>query len=226
MEENNNSNILEENGNQENQQVVSNQSNSSGSENNQNQQQNNAGNSGEKTFSQEQVNKMMAREKSQGRAAALRELGIDPKNSKAIAALQSILKNNFSDNDNSEKAIAETEKRANIAETKVEIMKQGISPKYVDDAVVLVMSRLDEYGADLSTVVKELKTKYPEWEESKETSKKEDKNSNNSVGQKGTGSSIKNNAKEDEKNKSGSVGARLAAQRKKQNNFKNSYWNK
>lgn len=31
-----------------------------------------------KTFTQEQVNRMMAREKNQGRAAALKELGIDP----------------------------------------------------------------------------------------------------------------------------------------------------
>ena len=45
----------------------------------------------DKTFSQSQVNRMMTREKNQGRNAVLRELGIDPKDKNAIAAVKALI---------------------------------------------------------------------------------------------------------------------------------------
>ena len=44
-----------------------------------------------KTFTQEQVTKMMTREKNQGRNAALKELGIDPKDTKTVKMIQAFI---------------------------------------------------------------------------------------------------------------------------------------
>lgn len=44
-----------------------------------------------KTFTQEQVNKMMTREKNQGRNAVYKELGINPKDSKSIAMVKALI---------------------------------------------------------------------------------------------------------------------------------------
>ena len=174
----------------------------------------------EKTFTQDQVNKMMAKEKNQGRNSVYKELGIDPKDEKQVAAVKEYLENQKTDAqkaaekemENNSK-IQEAEQRVRIAEAKAELMTLGIQPQYVDDAVTLALSKTSDDDSDIKSILTELKTKYPVWFESKDDNKG-----------KGTGSSLgsKNNPGSGNGGNEG-LGKRLAASRKNPG-VKKSYW--
>lgn len=178
-----------------------------------------------KTFTQDEVNKLAAREKRQGVNSVYKQLGIDPKDKKAVAMFKAIVDSQKSEEqkrlenrNESDQKIAEAEKRAMEAETKAELMMAGVQSQYVEDAMTLVMARISE-DQDVKTVISELKTKYSVWfKEAEEDGKKDESTKKKD----GTGSSFssKNNKgdKEDQ-----SLGARLAAQRRVKNN-KKSYW--
>lgn len=183
-----------------------------------------------KTFTQEQVNKMMTREKNQGRNAALKDLGIDPKDSKAIKAIKDYIESQKTDTQKEAEAAAakkESEQRVIAAEAKVEAMMIGVKPQFVDDVVTLAMSKVSDESSDLKTIIGEFKTKYPVWfgseeEDDKDKGKgKDDKD----AGKKGTGKSMKSSSGKDgegEKN----LGARLAAQRRASTTKKSIWGNK
>lgn len=181
-----------------------------------------------KTFSQEQVNKMMTREKNQGRNAAFKELGIDPKDSKAVAMVKALIESQKTDEQKQAEKDAEAqtkaneaERRAQVAEAKAEAMMLGVKPQYVEDVVILALAKMTE-DSDLKTIIGEFKTKYPVWfGESDDKDGKDDKGKGK-TGQKGTGSSVKGSDK-DKKDENKSLGARLAAQRKS-GSKKSSYW--
>lgn len=183
----------------------------------------------ERSFSQEQVNRMMTREKNQGRAAAFKEMGIDPKDTKMVKMLQALVDSQKSDEQKAaEKDIeaqnkqAEMEQRALMAEAKAEAMMLGVKSQYVEDAVILALSKMSD-DTDLKTVLSELKEKYSLWFESDDDDSGKggkDKKSGK-TGQKGTGASVKEANKKGGKD-SGGFGARLAAQRKTPG--KSSYW--
>ena len=174
-----------------------------------------------KTFTQEQVTKMMTREKNQGRNAALKELGIDPKDTKTLKMIQAFVASQKNSEEESAGADTETQQklqeaadRALKAECKAEAMALGAKREFVDDIVVLAMAKYEE-GSEISTLIGEVKTKYKTFfgEESEEEE--------NPVGKKGTGSTIKRDKAKKEEPKS--LGSRLAAQRvgtaKKTSNF-------
>lgn len=172
---------------------------------------------------------MMTKEKNQGRAAALKELGIDPKDTKAMAMVKALLDSQKTDDEKASeqlsevaKAKAEVEERAMKAEAKVEAMQLGVQPKYVEDVVALALSKLTD-DSDLKTIIGELKIKYPVWFEESEEDEKDDKKKDKKVGQKGTGSSIKDADKKKGGKEEEGLGARLAAQRKA-SVPKSSYW--
>lgn len=174
----------------------------------------------EKTFTQEQVNRMMAKEKNQGRKAILNELGINPNDKGAIEKVKNLINSQKSDEEiaaeektAAQQAVLEAEERAALAEAKAEAMMAGIKPQYVEDAVILAMSKIEEDG-DLKTLLAEFKTKYPIWFDVDDDGAK--------AGQKGTGSSI-NGTEGKAGSKKDGIGARLAAQRKNSNK-KSSYW--
>ena len=175
-----------------------------------------------RTFTQDEVTRMMTREKKQGRNAVLRELGIDPKDTKTVSLIQSVLKNKSGTQSEDDSRVADLERRALVAEAKAEAMQQGAQAEYVDDIVTLALNNAEE-GSDVSTLVGEVKTKYPIWF-GKRTEDDDDNKGNgaNKVGTKGTGSSVKSKtpSKKDEQN----IGARLAAQRKARNTSKKSFW--
>lgn len=180
-----------------------------------------------KTFTQEQVTRMMTKEKNQGRNAAFKELGINPKDGKMVAMVKALIESQKSDDqkarekqEEEDTRIAELEQKAFIAEAKAEAMQLGVKPQFVDDVVSLVIMKSSD-DTDLKTLIGEYKTKYPMWFGNEETDDKEDKKK--STGQKGTGSSIKS-GKEDKKDENKSLGTRLAAQRRTSNK-KSSYWN-
>lgn len=189
----------------------------------------------ERSFSQEQVNRMMTREKNQGRAAAFKEMGIDPKDTKMVKMFQAFIESQKSDEQKSvekeaeaQAQTAEAERRVLIAEAKAEAMMLGVKPQYVEDATTLALSKMsDDDGADLKTVLNELKEKYslwfeePEDDDSKGSESKGGKKQTK-IGQKGTGTSVKETSKKGGKETAG-FGARLAASRKTQSG-KSQYW--
>ena len=184
-----------------------------------------------KTFTQDQVNKMMTREKNQGRNAAYKELGIDPNDSKMVKMFKAFIESQKTDDQKAaekesedQAKITEAEQRALVAEAKAEAMMLGVKTQYVDDVVTLALAKMTE-DSDLKTIIGEFKTKYPVWfGESEEEDKGNDKGKGK-TGQKGTGSSVKTSKEEKKGDENKGLGARLAAQRKT-NNKKSSYWGK
>ena len=187
-----------------------------------------------KTFTQDQVTKMMTREKNQGRNAAYKELGIDPKDTKMVNMFKAFIESQKTDDQKAaekesenQTKLNEAEQRAIVAEAKAEAMMLGVKPQHVDDIVTLALAKVTE-DSDLKTIIGEFKTKYPVWfgesEEDKNDNKAKNKNGKEKVGQKGTGSSVKSEKGKEDKETKG-LGARLAAQRKT-GNKKSSYWGK
>lgn len=188
----------------------------------------NKGAKSEKTFTQDQVNRMMTREKNQGRNAVYKELGIDPKDTKTVAQFKAFIESQkteeqkAAEKESADKAKqAESEHRVAVAEAKAEAMMMGVKPQYVEDAVTLVLAKLGE-DTDVKTLLGELKTKYPIW--FGESDDEDDKGAKGKTGQKGTGSSVKQAEKGGKKGEAEKgLGARLAAQRKS-GAKKSSYW--
>lgn len=197
-----------------------------------------------KTFTQEQVNKMMAREKHQGANSVYKELGIDPKDTKAIGLVKALIASQKTDEQKAaeqSKALVEAQNKAALSEAKAEAMMMGVQPQFVEDAVTLAMAKMkNDEGSDIKTVLGELKTKYPVWfgkaagqdDDDKKDSKSGAKDKDNgktkeekkTVGQRGTGSTVKTNTSKEEKEEK-SLGARLAAKRRSQNQHK-SLWSR
>ena len=185
----------------------------------------------EKTFTQAEVNRMMAREKHQGANSVYNELGIKPGDKKTLSAIKEYLASQKSDEQKALEAeaaqaseIAKANERAAIAEAKAEAMMIGVQTQFVEDATTLALAKVAaEDGTDIKTALGELKTKYPIWfGAAKEDSGEDKKDTGKSkVGQKGTGSSVKASEK-DKGGEAKSLGARLAA--KKHGTAKSTYW--
>lgn len=188
------------------------------------------GKSGDKTFTQDQVNRMMTREKNQGRNAVYKELGIDPKDTKAIAMVKALIDSQKTDEQKAaekesenQTKMNEAEHRAQVAEAKAEAMMMGVKTQYVDDVVTLALAKMTE-DSDLKTIIGEFKTKYPVWfGESEDDDKDEKDKGKGKTGQKGTGSSVKTSKEDKGKGEEKGLGARLAAQRRGTGK-KSSYW--
>ena len=182
---------------------------------------------GEKTFTQDDVNRMMTREKKQGANSVYNELGIKPGDKKSIDAIKKFLESQKTDAQkeaekiNAENsALAEANHKLALAEAKAEAMQLGVQAQFVDDAVILALGKVEnEDGTDIKTALGELKTKYPVWFENPHG-----KDEKSSTGQRGTGSSVKSSQK-DKGNDNKNLGARLAANRKSSTS-KKSYWSK
>lgn len=176
----------------------------------------------DKTFTQSQVNRMMSTEKKQGRNAVFAELGLDPNDKKSIELVKQLLESQKSSEQKTaeekianEARVKEAERKAFLAEAKVEAIKLGVQAKYVDDVITLAEAKVDE-STQIKDVIAEFKTKYPVWFEAEEDTK-------GNVGKKGTGSSVKANSGKKSGEEEKSLGARLAASRKPQSS-KKSYW--
>ena len=187
---------------------------------------------GGKTFTQDQVTRMMAREKNQGRNAVYKELGIDPKDTKTVNMCKAFIESQKTDEQKAvekesenQAKVTEAEQRAQVAEAKAEAMMLGVKSQYVDDVVTLALAKMTE-DSDLKTVIGEFKTKYPVWfgesgdEDDKDSKGKDGKGK---TGQKGTGSSVKTSKEDKGKGEEKGLGARLAAQRRGTGK-KSSYW--
>lgn len=220
-ENKNNSSEENTNGSDNNQQHGGNENNNTHDNNN----------NAPKTFTQSEVNTMMAREKHQGANSVYNSLGIDPKDTKTLDMVKAFVASQKTDEQKAQErqqqqagALQAAERKALLAEAKAEAMVSGVQAQYVDDVVTLAMAKMDsEDGAELKTVLGELKTKYPVWFDKQDS--EDDKTKKKDVGKKGTGSSVKTSSK-DNNGESKNLGARLAAQRRGQNGKRKSLWSK
>ncbi len=188
------------------------------------------GNTG-KTFTQDQVTRMMTREKNQGRNAAYKELGIDPKDTKTVNMFKAFIESQKTEEQKAaekesenQTKVNEAEQRAQVAEAKAEAMMLGVKSQYVDDVVTLALAKMTE-DSDLKTIIGEFKTKYPVWfgESSDDEDDKGKDKGKGKTGQRGTGSSVKTSKEDKGGKEEKGLGARLAAQRKTSGR-KSSYW--
>ena len=180
----------------------------------------------ERMFTQEEVSKMMAREKHQGKNSVYNELGIDPDDTSAIQMFKAFVESQKSKEEKQVEAaqkqkaeMLEMQHKLKVSETKAALMQAGVLGDYVDDAVVIAMAKLDtDDSLDIDTVAKDLKSKYSVWF----GGSGEDTNNNKKTpGQKGTGMTVGNsgNSTGGQQNNGNNgpgvgIGARLAAQRK------------
>lgn len=186
----------------------------------------------EKTFTQKQVNQMMAREKRQGRASVFQELGLNPDDAKTLAMVKALIESTKTDEQKAQEKqaqdnakVAEAEQRAMLAEAKAEAMQFGAQPQYVDDVVTLAVSKMSD-NTDLKTILGELKTKYPVWFTTDDDNDEGDKGQSGAqaTGQKGTGASVKGSDKNKGTGATTGLGKRLAAQRRPGTGKKTSFW--
>lgn len=177
----------------------------------------------EKTFTQSEVNKMMSREKKQGRFALLKELGF-----KNVDDAKSFY-NKYKPQEDASKTDEQKQNEVNsqntelqsklaTAQAQVAAMKFGAKSEYVDDVITLALAKLDDENDDLNEIFGEIKTKHSYMFISKDDDEK------GNAGKKGTGGSPSSkNSSGSEKEKS--LGARLAAA-KKNNTIKSHYFTK
>lgn len=124
-----------------------------------------------KTYTQEQLNSMMANEKRTARQAILKELGFDIKDDKNFKDTMKSIKATLDAGktqaqlDAEAKAAAETAKaeaetKAAKLEMKVAALAAGVNPEYLDDVIVLAQSKVSEI-MPVEKVMEEFKNKYP-----------------------------------------------------------------
>lgn len=178
-----------------------------------------AAGSAPKTFTQEQVNAMMANEKRTARSALLKELGYEVKDGAKVGDVvatvkgildqgktQQQLDKEAKDKAESDKTAAES--KAAMLQAQVDVMKAGVKPDYVDDAITMLLPRVTE-EKPLTKLLEEYKAKYPAWFGEAE-------------GSKGTGSPT--NPPRGKGGEAGGMGKRLAQTGKATNTTKSSYF--
>ena len=175
-----------------------------------------------KTFTQEDVNALLKKEKESAKKALLKELGVeDAKSAKeGLAKYKEILEKDKTETQKAqdtanaaEKAKQEAEKRALLAEAKVEVLSAGCKPEYLEDVITLALRKVSD-DKDLAAVVKEMK------EEPKYSAFFGGSDSDS--GDKGTGGGAGFKRKEGS-DKKGGLGSRLGTQAI--HNTKNPYFN-
>lgn len=127
---------------------------------------------GGRTFTQEDVNSMMANEKRSARTALLKELGYEVKDGKyteVISTIKGILDQGKTQQQLDNEARAKAEGDKTVAEAKaaslqaqVDVMKAGVKPDYVDDAIAMLLPKVTD-EKPLSKLLEDYKAKYPAW---------------------------------------------------------------
>lgn len=160
--------------NQNNQQ--NNQGNQGGDPGNQGNQQGNQNNQGGqgsegKTYTQEQINSMMAAEKRTARNALLKELGFegikDENYKDTVAGIKKTLDAGKTQQqldkeakEAAEAAKSEAEGKVARLELQVAALKFGVKPDYVEDIIALAAPQVSETKT-IDTILGDLKKKYP-----------------------------------------------------------------
>lgn len=190
-----------------------NQQNNNQQNSNQNNQ-NSDGGAGEKTYTQAQVNAMLANEKRQGKQAILRALGIKDVN-EGKSKMQQQQQTNQQQLDeenqaaqllsNARQAQINAEARAQAAERKLSVLKAGVRPEFVDDVVYIATGKATD-AEDFEEVVTAMKETHSFYF-------MQDNNSNQNNN--GTGGNANFKKQQQQQEQAGALGKRLAEQRMK-----------
>lgn len=190
-----------------------NQQNNNQQNSNQNNQ-NSDGGAGEKTYTQAQVNVMLANEKRQGKQAILRALGIKDVN-EGKSKMQQQQQTNQQQLDeenqaaqllsNARQAQINAEARAQAAERKLSVLKAGVRPEFVDDVVYIATGKATD-AEDFEEVVTAMKETHSFYFV-------QDNNSNQNNN--GTGGNTNFKKQQQQQEQAGALGKRLAEQRMK-----------
>lgn len=122
-----------------------------------------------KTFTQEEVNRMMAKEKREGKLSVLKELGVeDVKNAKeGLKKYQEYLNAQKTEAQRAQEEAqrlaeekAELEKKALMAGIQVSALKSGIKADFLDDAIILAQNKKTD-NTTYEDIFNELKQTYP-----------------------------------------------------------------
>lgn len=169
-----------------------------------------------KTFTQEEVNRLLANEKRQGRQAALKAMGLDPSDKNAEKNVKAILDAQKTESEKSAEAIqvekdarAEAEKKAEAMERKLASLNAGCKKEYLDEVTALAAIKVND-STDFEMALKAVKEKCASFFDDD--------------GDTGTGSG-QGHGRKDTKNKPGSLGARLAQSVVSANTKENPYFN-
>ena len=118
-----------------------------------------------KTFTQEEVNTMMAAEKRQGKNSVLKELGLNPEDKDALKNLKTLLDGQKTDTQRlTDNLKAETEAksaaeaRALAAERKLMVLTSGCLPDFVEEVTALATAKTSE-TVPFETALKQVKEK-------------------------------------------------------------------
>lgn len=125
----------------------------------------------EKTYTQEQINTMMANEKRTARQALLKELGFEVKDDKSYKDTVKGIKATLDAGKTqaqldaeaktaAEAAKAEAESKAAKLEMKVAALSAGVKPECLDDVIVLAQAKVSE-TEPVEKVLEGFKEKYP-----------------------------------------------------------------
>ena len=176
--------------------------------------QNSDGGAGEKTYTQAQVNVMLANEKRQGKQAILRALGIKDVN-EGKSKMQQQQQTNQQQLDeenqaaqllsNAREAQINAEARAQAAERKLSVLKAGVRPEFVDDVVYIATGKATD-AEDFEEVVTAMKETHSFYF-------MQDNNSNQNNN--GTGGNTNFKKQQQQQEQAGALGKRLAEQRMK-----------
>ena len=119
----------------------------------------------EKTFTQEQVSRMMAREKSEGKKSVLKSLGFTDEDEakKAINLFKAMMDSQKTDKEKSEEELEKKEQelseykiKAEEAENKLLCLQNGVDKDAVDDVLAIAKLKVTD-AKSLSKVLSEMK---------------------------------------------------------------------
>lgn len=121
-----------------------------------------------KTFTQEEVNRMMAEEKRQGRMSVLKELGVEDEASakEALAKYKESVEAQKTELQKAQDlmlaeqaAKAAAEQRAVALENKLSALSKGVKPEYLDDALAIAATKVTK-NETLDAVLEGMKERY------------------------------------------------------------------
>lgn len=120
-----------------------------------------------KTFTQEEVNRMLANEKRQGRQAALKALGLDPNDKDAEKNAKAILDNQKTQAERDSEAVktaqtaqANAEAKATAAERKLSALTSGCKKEFIEEVIALASAKVND-STDFEAALKAVKEKCP-----------------------------------------------------------------
>ena len=119
----------------------------------------------EKAFTQEQVNRMMAKEKNEGKKSVLKSLGFadEDEAKKAMALFKAMVDSQKTEQEKSEEEMAKKDKelselkvKAEEAENKLLCLQNGVDKDAIDDVLAIAKLKVTD-SKDLSKVLSEMK---------------------------------------------------------------------